>query len=120
MSGNGERDKDMLEGGAKSHRGVLRDNSLVASLNSYKDLDDYEYYRSHMIKKSVMRKYDHIMLTIKAKYKEINPQADDDDFDNDSDTMEEPNSEFPKFNRILKRHKKRLSESLNQPRPHHR
>lgn len=109
MPGHGDRDKDSAEGGAKQQRDVLRDNSLIACLNSYKDLDDFEYYRSEMIKKSVMRKYDHIMQTIKAKYKDINPQADDED-DNYSDNLtEEPNSEFPKFNRILKRHKKRLS-----------
>lgn len=126
MPGHGEEEKDLGDNAANlTLRAVMRDNSssVAASLSSYKELDDYEYYRSEMMKKSVERKYEQIIQNIEAKFKESYPQADDDD-DNDSDMMmvmmmDEPKSEFFKFNRILKRHKKRLSKNLTQARPHH-
>lgn len=90
--------------------------SLTAKLNSYKYLDDYEYYRGERIKQNAMRRFSLIMQSIKAKYKDCPQSAVEEE--NDSDNLEDTSSEFSIFNQILRRHRKRFKQNPNLR--HHR
>lgn len=91
-------------------------NTLTAKLNSYKYLDDYEYYRERRIKQNAMRRFGHIMQSIETKYKGC-PQSTLEE-ENYSDILDETITEFPIFNQILRRHRKRFKPNPNLH--HHR
>lgn len=91
--------------------------SLTARLNSYKYLDDYQYYHRERLKQNAMRKFKLIMQSIETSYKDCSQLAFDNE--NDNDTTEEQTSKFSDFNQILKRHRKRFKQNLKDHH-HHR
>lgn len=92
--------------------------SLAAKLNSYQYLDDYEYCRVQRLRHNAARKFGLIMQSIDTNYKDCSQSAFD-LTENDSDKLEEVNSETLYFNRILKRHRKRFKQNSG-PSHHHR
>lgn len=92
--------------------------SLTATLNSYKYLDDYEFYRNERLKQSAMKKFNFIMQSIKTKYKDCSQSAEFDADGNDSDPSDETPYEFTSFNQIIKRHRERFKQNLTLH--HHR
>lgn len=84
---------------------------LAAKLNSYKYLDDYEYYRGQRIKQNAMKRFGLIMQSIETKYKEC-PQSTLEE-ENYSGILDETISEFSIFNQILRRHRKRFKLNPN-------
>lgn len=91
--------------------------SLTARLSSYKDLDDYEYYREERLKQNAMRKFSLIMQSIKTKHKDCSVNNSNNSTNNnesDSDVVvdtQTADSEFSNFNQILKRHRKRFKQN---------
>lgn len=93
---------------------TTKPTSLADKLKSYKHLDDYEYYRGARLKQNAVNKFGLIMQSIKVQ---LTLQGAEEDETNDSDIIEDSNSEYFNFNQILKRHKKRLKQNVNL---HHR
>lgn len=126
-------DHDMNSSSHDHCKHDLSSISLTAKLNSYKYLDDYEYFHGERLKQNAMRKFGLIMQSVETRYKDCSESAhdnkisignldreDDDDYNNDldSDILGGPTSEFSNFNRILKRHRKRFRQNLTNL--HHR
>lgn len=105
--------------------------TLLASLRSYKYLDDYEYCRKRGLERNAMRKFGNIMQSIKSTHKDSSKSAlkhtngsinsnsntlvdNDNDIDSDlGEDIEDPIEEFSNFNRILKRHRKRFKPNIS-------
>lgn len=117
---------------------VTSDRQVTAKLREYaKYLDDHEIFRQERIQKNAMKKFSHIMQSIKSRYRD-RYQLDGDDDDDDTDehwhqfvisnqtsntsiprltstdtpscaTSLNKSCEFPNFNKILKRHRNRLN-----------
>lgn len=86
--------------------------SLTATLNNYRHLDDYEFYREERLERNALKKFSQIMQSIKSNYRNRYQFVDDED-DDDNDCVvngglvDEAPIEYPNFNKILERHRRR-------------
>lgn len=98
-------------------------SSLISELDSYKYLDDYEYYLETRIKQNAMRKFENIMQSIKTMARNNNNEQQQQqlqDHKNDSPHhLDIDNGDkFPNFNKILRRHRKRFKQYSNHHHHH--
>lgn len=128
MSGCGETAKGLARDDIKR----LKNNSssIIAKLQKYKHLDDYEYYQKKRSKHNAMKKFIFIMQSVREKHRdcfnnrstsgdESESHSDTNNYDNDTSDLDEETlvTEFCSFNQILKRHRKRYR--LDPSRHHH-
>lgn len=101
---------------------------LIAELDRYKHLDDYEYYRNQRLKQNAMKKYVMIIQSVNERYKDclhrsnivcstsiITATTTDDSSNTDSEITQEPAiDDLSNFNKIIKRHKRRILKNQSQ------
>jgi len=122
----------------------ISDEIVSIKLKEYaKYLDDHEIFRQERIQKNAMKKFSHVMQSIRNKYKDRYQLDDDDDDDIEGIWQQSctrttqcaaPNmppsgirpyyqgktTEFPNLNRILMRHRTRFeSQRLRNAASHH-
>ena len=94
---------------------VRQPDQLTTRLIQYQYLDDYDWYREKRLRRNAMKKFNHIMQTIKDKQKDEYQFEDDGDpsaGEEDCGDDLHGGGDYSFFEQILKRHRERIKQSL--------